>query len=270
MKVLDLDMDFFSETPAVDIPEDCEERLDEEVYGKGVFPEERARTFLEKNLGLSKKNKIPGRIVRGHNEALYFWQELIACGKLQAPFEVVHVDSHGDLGCGGWEAFEHIVKNMLQWEVKERPLHCGYLDSEGKVKKEGIGDYLLFAIAYRMISRLTYCANPYKEHDDFCWGILKDLEENYGSDSCVENTIQLLYNPDREFPFYCPQERKGYDKFLEHSIREPEVPFTIFPTYESVHYKGDFDFVVMAQSPNYTPASADFIMDVVRDYIIEI
>ena len=79
-----------------------------------------------------------------------------------------------------------------------------------------------------------------------------------------------LYNPDMEFPFYCPQERKGYDKLLEHSIREPEVPFTIFPTYESVHYKGDFDFVVMAQSPNYTPASADFIMDVVRDYIIEI
>ena len=110
MKVLDLDMDFFSEIPAVDIPEDCEERLDEEVYGKGVFSEERVRTFLEKNLGLSKKNKIPGRIVRGHNEALHFWQELIACGKLQAPFEVVHVDSHGDLGCGGWEAFEHIEK----------------------------------------------------------------------------------------------------------------------------------------------------------------
>lgn len=43
MKVLDLDMDFFSETPAVDISEDCEERLDEEVYGKGVFSEESVR-----------------------------------------------------------------------------------------------------------------------------------------------------------------------------------------------------------------------------------
>ena len=73
---------------------------------------------------------------------MYFWQELIACGKLQAPFEVVHVDSHGDLGWGGWEAFEHIVKNMLKWEVKERLLHCGYLDPQGNIKKEGIGDYL--------------------------------------------------------------------------------------------------------------------------------
>lgn len=58
MKVLDLDMDFFSETPAVDILEECEERLQEEEYGKGVFSEERVRTFLEKNLGLSKKREL--------------------------------------------------------------------------------------------------------------------------------------------------------------------------------------------------------------------
>jgi hypothetical protein len=31
-------------------------------------------------------------------------------------------------------------------------------------------------------------------------------------------------------------------------------------TIEDVKYNGDFDFAVMAQSPNYTPESADFIM----------
>lgn len=29
------------------------------------------------------------------------------------------------------------------------------------------------------------------------------------------------------------------------------------------------DFAVFAQSPNYTPASADFIMDIFREYIVE-
>ena len=52
--------------------------------------------------------------------------------------------------------------------------------------------------------------------------------------------------------------------------KDPEIPFTIIPTVEDVRYEGDFDFVVMAQSPNYTPASADFIMEIFREYIEEI
>lgn len=44
----------------------------------------------------------------------------------------------------------------------------------------------------------------------------------------------------------------------------------IIPSIQDVKYDGDFDFVVLAQSPNYTPASADFIMDIVREYIVEI
>ena len=35
-------------------------------------------------------------------------------------------------------------------------------------------------------------------------------------------------------------------------------------------FDGNFDYAVMAQSPNYTPASADFILDIFREYIEEI
>ena len=54
------------------------------------------KDFFENNLGLSKNNKIPGRVVVGHNESLFFWEELLEQGKLTDPFEVVHVDSHAD------------------------------------------------------------------------------------------------------------------------------------------------------------------------------
>lgn len=92
-------MDYFMESIA-NTPFSISERLSEEDYGDSVWPECRVRAFLEQNLGLSKSKKIPGRIVVGHNESLFFWEELIAKEMLTEPFEVVHVDSHADLGLG--------------------------------------------------------------------------------------------------------------------------------------------------------------------------
>jgi len=96
VKVLDLDMDYFM-TEIAHTPFSSEMRLDEEEYGWSVWSADNVRRFLEVNLGLSKEHKIPGRVIRGHNEALFFWEELIECSKLEDPFEVVHVDSHADL-----------------------------------------------------------------------------------------------------------------------------------------------------------------------------
>ena len=59
-------------------------------------------------------------------------------------------------------------------------------------------------------------------------------------------------------------------KYLEGAIKDPEVELRIIPTIGDVNYDGEFDFVVLAQSPNYTPASADFIIDIFKEYIVEI
>ena len=53
-------------------------------------------------------------------------------------------------------------------------------------------------------------------------------------------------------------------KYLEGSIKDPEVELLIIPTIDDVKFAGDFDYAVMAQSPNYTPASADFILNIFR------
>ncbi len=52
--------------------------------------------------------------------------------------------------------------------------------------------------------------------------------------------------------------------------QKPRPHGLIIPTIEDVRFCGDFDYVVLAQSPNYTPESADYIMDIVREYIEEI
>ena len=267
MKILDLDMDYFMDQVATFVSDTSTERLPEEHYGEYVWEEDRVRNFIENNLGLSRDRKIKGRVVVGHNEALFFWKELIKNGDLTTPFEVIHVDSHADLGLG-YSSWEYILETLLQYSILERPMHNQYIDCFGKVTREGIGDYLLFAIAYGWISKLTYCANPKGEKNDYVYVILKNFHENYIWDKPVENIIQLVYNPKMEIPEYDDSEKIKTDYF-ETGIRDPEVPMLIIPTIEDVKYSGDFDFAVLAQSPNYTPASTDFVMDIFREYIDE-
>lgn len=267
MRILDLDMDYFMDSIAINIAESDEGRLSEEYYGDCVWSEQRIRDFLERNLGLSKHNKIKGRVVSGHNEALFFWRELIESKRLEVPFEVVHVDSHADLGLG-YSSWTYIVNSLLQYPVAERWENRKYVSCFGRQCDVGIGDYLLFAVAFRWISRLIYCANPHGDKNDYLLNTLKNFEEKMIWKEPVENTIQLVCNPDMDFPDYDDSARVK-QAYLDRGIKEPEVPFVIIPSVEGVKYNGEFDFIVVAQSPNYTPASADFIIDIVKEYIEE-
>ena len=138
-----------------------------------------------------------------------------------------------------------------------------------KLKGISIGDYLLWAVAYRMVSSITYCANPHGDKNDYVWDTLKDFHEEYIWDKPVKNYIQLKYNNTMEMPEYDSSDAY-IKKYLEGAIKDPEVELLIIPTINDVRFAGDFNYVVMAQSPNYTPASADFIMDIFREYIEEI
>lgn len=104
------------------ISEDNTERLSEEDYGSCIWNEREVRNFLEGNLGLTKYNKIRGRIVSGHNESLFYWRELIEKGDLCTPFEVIHVDSHADLGLG-YSSWTYILNDLLGIPSEERCLH---------------------------------------------------------------------------------------------------------------------------------------------------
>ena len=113
MRVLDLDMDYFMKSVATFIGESETDRLPEDDYGDYVWTEREVRDFLENNLGLSKGNKIRGRVVAGHNESLFFWRELIEKGELTTPFDVIHVDSHADLDLG-YRSWAHILDYLLK------------------------------------------------------------------------------------------------------------------------------------------------------------
>lgn len=266
MKVLDLDLDYFLKKVIYGIGYSCKERLDKE-YDKYVWSKDEVIKFLEQNLGLSKKNKIPGRIVKDHNESLLFWKELLDGEKLSEPFDVIHVDSHADLGLGS-KSEDFLQSSFLQKSFKERRKIHEY-EKNGEIIGITIGDYLLWAIAYGMISSIIYCTNPNGYKDDYLFSTLKDFQEEYIFNKPVKNYIQLKFNKSLKMPDY--NDSDDYKKkYLETAIKDPEVELLIIPTIEDVKFNGDFDYIVLAQSPNYTPESADYIMDLFKEYIEEI
>lgn len=120
-----------------------------------------------------------------------------------------------------------------------------------------------------MVSSITYCANPNGEKNDYLWDTLKDFQEESVWEKPVRNFIQLKFNPKMELPKYDAS--NAYKaKYLAGAQKDPVVELLIIPTIEDVRFCGDYDYAVLAQSPNYTPESADFIMEIFREYINEI
>lgn len=255
-KVLDIDMDYFLDDVPTSIPASCTERVDGNYYKP--WSRESVIEFLESNLGLSKNNKIKGKIVTNHHEALYYWRSLIIESKLKAPFEVIHVDSHADLGLG-FSSWVFIFEKLLGIDIDKRSDIENYKNEFEEYKLPNIGDYLLFAIAFRWISKLTYIHNPNESGDDYPVHIMKNFDD-------MSRKIQLPYNSIYSAT-KCLDGVRQSREYLKTSILEPEVAFNIIKEPEDISYEGNFDFITFCISPNYTPESADFIIDVIREYI---
>jgi|LSQX01.3.fsa_nt_gb hypothetical protein len=100
---------------------------------------------------------------------------------------------------------------------------------------------------------------------------MADYKENADVNSITLNKIQLVYNK-KDFPTNS-SDGKYHEicvrKFLCMGKKEPIVKIKTIPIIEDVKLEGDFGFVSLAQSPDYTPASADFILELFKDYILE-
>ena len=234
MRVLDLDMDFFLTAPCPLAEKG--ERPDESCAQP--YSDEEVIRFLEEQCGLSREHPVPGAIFDTHDNALDFWQARLRDGSLCAPFEVVHVDTHSDLAFG--PPGTGFVLNIV---LSRNPQQRAAIDSYHEAVELDEANYLLFALAFRWIDKLSYVRNP-RSHQD----IPRQLLDGDGN-------IHL-----RSFISQMMEGKNG---------KEPVVAFDVHNDYRAFHQEG-YDFVTMAQSPRYAPASADRIMDIVRRYIKEI
>ena len=231
MRVLDLDMDFFLSDPCPLAP--LGERPDEACAK--AWSEEAVVAFLEGQCGLSRERPVPGAIFDTHDKALDFWAARAAEGRLDTPFEVVHVDTHSDLAFGPPGA--NFVLNVV---LSRHPDIRADIAAYKKAVELDEANYLLFALAFRWVSRLAYVRNP-KSHQDIPRQLL-DGERNLHLRSFISQMMEGRNGP------------------------EPVIPFDVYDDYTQFSRHG-YDFVTMAQSPRYAPASADRIMEIVGRYI---
>ncbi len=131
---------------------------------------------------------------------------------------------------------------MLKAVLTRNPRARATLGAYREGKKLDEANYLLFALAFRWISRLTYVRNP-KSHQDIPARLL-DTEGNIRLQSDISVLMEAMNG------------------------REPTIPFEVFDDYRQFRETG-YEFVTMAQSPRYAPASADRIMRLLKPYILE-
>lgn len=82
--------------------------------------ETEVRSFLERQCHLNRSTRIPGREFVEHIDAFHTWKQWIQEGRLIAPFNVVHVDGHSDLGAGIGLTCHYIETELLALPLPER------------------------------------------------------------------------------------------------------------------------------------------------------
>ena len=234
MRVLDLDLDFFLA--------DCcpQAQIGERpaLAGHEPWEEERVIDFLERQCGLSAAHPLPGRIFEPHDQALLYWEELIAQGRLTAPFHVTHVDAHSDLGIGH-PGPGFVLYNVISMPIERRRNPQLFYDQ----RKLDEANYLLFALAMRRVASLDNVRNP-RSHKDIPVEVLKP--------GCGD-VIQLCSLTSRMF-----ESKNG---------PEPEIPFHVYDDYRAFQARETYDFVSLAISPRYLPKEAEPLAEVVARYI---
>lgn len=248
MRVLDIDMDFFLNKIEYLKPFDGIRLSDDEFY---PWEKKKIETFLEVNCGLNKEKKVKGNIFDEHGEVFSFIKDKIDCDEISLPLEWVHVDAHADLGFGD-SSWVYIFKKYLKKQKNERPNILEYNDSLSELERLGSGNYLLYMIACEWLKNLKYVTHPESKANDFNIYFMKDFDEESGY-------IQLKYFPDGI---------KDIMKVEEESfLLQPEVKFDVISCYNAYIEVEEFDYLVFSKSLSYTPESADFIVDIIMEYM---
>ncbi|MGD1120044.1 MAG: UPF0489 family protein [Dehalococcoidales bacterium] len=229
MRILDLDLDFFLNDNAYSSGHESG-RLGPEYKPWSVL---KVKHFLEQRCSLSPDAPVSGRTVASHDGVLDFWRQLVKTGKLNTPFEVIHVDAHPDLWTGD---VLYLTSGLL------------YLEPESglaKLKQKLIhaGNYLTFAIASGWIDSLVWV--PLRQHP----------KNRPAWDADARSILSQLKKPQLKTAHALPAGEKGRG-----------VPFQVIP-WQKFKVGGTFDYIALSRSPQFTPPESDALVPIIEGYM---
>lgn len=232
MRMLDIDMDFFQTGIHCWEKDNNGFLVDEQI---SVWPDEEIICFLEKRCGLSKANKVKGRIVKHHVEAYSFWNDLVNSDGGIVPFEVTHIDAHSDLAYSMSIPFDKFIKSLNSQEMQE-PLRTDTIFKERESLIDS-GNYLLAAIIRGWVSKVKYVFHPDLDYLDVFEHIVENIE------------------PHRLFRFSFCEHIKNKNVYLE----------LISPS--SFCFERKYDYMTVALSPPYVKEDMKGKLDIIKQYI---
>ncbi|PBC19308.1 hypothetical protein FJV80_25370 [Mesorhizobium sp. WSM4310] len=211
---------------------------------------EQLRRFLEDQCGLKRalsSSRPKGRFVVHHDEAFPILNVLSQNGAV--PLTLTHIDAHSDLGTGvGDLSWKDIGGRLLALTPKERAAAIPHHGME----RISAANYLSYALACRWLRMLTYVHHAHSG-DDLMPFFFRDFDPACG-------IMELRYVP-RVHDVRSREELLA----LPH-ILEPPIPFQKVPV-EAYRAAELFEYVILCQSPGYTPAEADTLIPIFQDYV---
>lgn len=252
-KILDIDLDFFLDRRNTYAPNTSTKRLEDPYYTPWKKTE--VRDFLEKNCSLNSSRPIRGKYFIHHIEAFHFLRNLQEENHNDIQFSIDHIDAHADLGMGD-SSHKYISVEVLAEPVNLRAYPKKLNGSEGLSS----GNFLAFAIACRWISELNYITNL-EWNEDVPWFPFKNYDIRSGA-------IQLKQFAKEQFD----EIEMGISDMINGAKRtvplleEPVVPFTKID-FRDFASDGRYDFILLTQSPAYTPESSDLLIPTIKQYM---
>ncbi len=244
--VADLDLDLFLEQF-----DNLDRGRHRQPSTLGAWSPERLRIFLEKQCRFDpRRGRIPGRFIVDHDEAF----EIIgALAGQHGRLDLAHMDSHADLSTGPFDrAWVDIGSRLLGVDCHQRP---AAILREGAAKLSP-ANYLAFVLACRWISSLIYVHHP-SGGEDLMPFFFRDFD-------VASNVIEMRFVPEGMEAAIQAVSRDRLRQ-LPHLL-EPAIPFQKISSTQFAATTS-FDFVIVCQSPGYTPIETDKLIPILSDYI---
>jgi hypothetical protein len=157
------------------------------------------------------------------------------------------LDAHADLGMGD-ASWVNVITHVLHLPVEQRT------DPRQGFGNLNLGSYIAYALAARWIASMIYVHHPHSGND-IPWIYFEN------NDPSVSGHLQLkAYSKDFKPGSVYPPPSNEATSF------EPIVPLRRVPITQ---FQADkpFQYVLLAQSPGFTPPTSDALIPIFRDYI---
>lgn len=246
MLVLSLDIDFFVDPVARDESISSEERLPDSDYT--TDSDQAVASFLENQCLLKSTSPVPGIVIRDHDAA---WDILGFHAASAGPVDLVHIDAHSDLGMGD-PGYCYLLGRWLQMSPRPKP--------ERAWNRMNLANWLAFAAAAGFVSRIEFVPRNHPPSDLFPYyldppppSVATALAFRRITESELTERVIGRTNP---WPF------------LQSKSVVRSVPWTTTDR-SSFRLTVRPDFVIVCQSPQFTPTSADRALTLARSYVSE-